>query len=64
MEERYVKRVGRGGGGCTETVPWRDNSNRVVKIERGRGIRGKRVRERKMRVREESEVLHRIRHQR
>lgn len=32
-------------GGCIETVPQRDNSNGVVKIERGMGIRGKRVRE-------------------
>lgn len=32
-------------GGCIETLPRRDNSSGVVKIERGRGIRGKRVRE-------------------
>ena len=33
------------GRECIETVPQRDNSNGVVKIERGRGIRRKRVRE-------------------
>lgn len=36
MEERY----GKEGRRCIETVPWRDNSNGVVKIERGWGIRG------------------------
>lgn len=41
MEERF----GKAGRGCIETVPRRDNSNGVVKIERGWGIRGKRVRE-------------------
>lgn len=40
MEERFGKEEG-----GIETVPQRDNSNGVVKIERGRGIRGKRVRE-------------------
>ncbi len=40
MEERF----GKERRGCIETVPRRDNSNGVVKIERGGGIRGKRVR--------------------
>lgn len=40
MEERFGKE-GRGCV-CIETVPRRDNSNGVVKIERGRGIRGNR----------------------
>lgn len=38
MEERF----GKQRRGCIETVPWRDNSNEVVKIERGRGIGGER----------------------
>lgn len=30
-----VERYGKEGRGCIETVPWRDNSNGVVKIEKG-----------------------------
>lgn len=53
MEERY----GKEGRRCIEMVPWSGNCNGVVKIERGRGIK------RKMREREESEVLQGIRDQ-
>lgn len=52
-----VERYGKEGRRCIEMVPWRGNSNGVVKIERGRGIK------RKMREREESEVLQGIRDQ-
>lgn len=36
--------------GSVETVPQRDNCNGVVKIERGRGIRVERVREKDERM--------------
>lgn len=41
MEERCEK----VGESCIEMVPRRDNSKVEVKIERGKGIRGERVRE-------------------
>lgn len=43
-ETRYGGKVWQGGN--IETVPQRYNRNRVVKIERGGGIRVERVRER------------------
>lgn len=41
-EEEWRERFGKQRRGCTETVPRRDNSNGVVKIERGWGIGGER----------------------
>lgn len=37
-----LERYGSEGRGTTETVPWRDNSGGVLKIEKGWGIGGER----------------------